>query len=179
MSTVNEVTQAMGLPLPHPNNFLAEDVLRLREVLHLLDDVLSALHNEVSKKADGAITQVSLTNISNQINALGNAVTELGTGKVASVNGIKGVNITLLPEHISLGPANGPENITYNYDSNGRINQITQKINGSNAITAYSYDGQGRITQIQTSYKSRVRTQIFTYNASGNLTGSTATEIQG
>lgn len=172
MSTVNEVTQAMGLPMPHPNNFLAEDVLRLRDALTAVDAALHAVQQAVETKA--ASDQVHQA-----LQQLQLAVSALGTEKVASVNGLEGVSITLRPEHIDLGPANGPENIDYSYDSEGRITQIIQSIKGNNAVTAYSYDGKGRITQMQTLYKNSVRTQTFTYNASGFLKSSVATEAKG
>lgn len=172
MSTVTETTEGLGLPLPHPNNLLAEDVLRLREALTAVDVALSAVQKAVEQKADGNQMQLVLQQL--QL-----AVSSLGTEKVTSVNGVNGVNITLRPEHIDLGPANGPENITYEYDEAGCITQVTQSIKGQNAVTAYSYDGQGFITQIQTSYRGRMRTQIFTYNEIGNLMQCVASEIQG
>lgn len=169
--SVNENTQALGLQLPHPNNLLAVDVLRLREALIVVDAALSAVQQAVEQKADANQVQQALQQL--QL-----AVSNLGTEKVTSVNGIRGVNITLRPEHIDLGPANGPETTAYEYDETGRITQVTQSIQGQTAVTAYSYDGQGFINQIQTSYRGRMRTQLFTYNETGSLMQCVASEIQ-
>lgn len=172
MSVINETTTALGLPLPHPNNPLGADVLRLREAMGAVDAAMLAVQQAVAQKAGDAEVQQALAQL--QL-----AVSALGTGKVASVNGVAGVNITLTPAHLSLGPANGPASCTYSYDEAGRITQLTQSIQDHMATTALSYDEAGRIAQKQTAYRGRVRTEVFTYDGAGRVQSVAATEVQG
>ena len=166
-----ETTEHLGLTLPHPNNLLAVDVLRLREALIAVDLALSAVQQLVAQKADANQVQQALQQL--QL-----AVSALGTEKVASVNGLTGVSITLRPEHIDLGPANGPENVQYSYDEAGRITQITQSIKDNMSITAISYDEAGRITQKQIAYKGRLRTESIIYDQAGRVQNVTSNEVE-
>ena len=171
MSTVTDTTPALGLPLPHPNNPLGADVLRLREAMQAVDAAVLTVQQAVAQKAGNAEVTAALLQL--QL-----AVSGLGTGKVASVNGVIGVNITLTPAHLSLGPANGPASCTYSYDEAGRITHMTQSIQDHMATTALSYDPAGRITQKQTAYRGRVRTEAITYDEAGRVQSVSATEIQ-
>lgn len=171
MSTVNDTTTALGLPLPHPNNQLGADVLRLRAAMQAVDAAMLAVQQAVEQKASDA-------EVADALGQLHLAVSALGTGKVASVNGVAGVNINLTPAHLSLGPANGPASRAFTYDEQGRVTQMTEQIQGHTATTAYARDGQGRITQVQTSYRGRVRTDVLTYDQAGRLASTAATEVQ-
>lgn len=172
MSTVNDTTTALGLPLPHPSNTLGADVLRLREAMHAVDAAMLAVQQAVEQKASDA-------EVADALGQLHLAVSALGTGKVASVNGVAGVNITLTPAHLSLGPANGPASCNYSYDEAGRITQFTQSIQDHMATIALSYNQAGRIAQKQIAYRGRVRTEVFTYNEAGRVQSVAATEVQG
>lgn len=172
MSTVNETTEALGLPLPHPNNKLEADVLRLRDAMQAVDAAMLAVQQAVAQKASDA-------EVAHSLEQLQLAVQGLGTGKVASVNGVTGVNITLTPAHLSLGPANGPASCTYSYDEDGRITQINQSVQDDMATTALSYNEAGCITQKQIAYRGRVRTEVFTYTAAGRVQSVAATEVEG
>lgn len=170
MSVINDTTQALGLPLPHPSNNLQDDVLRVRSALHAVDTALDALQQTIVQKADDATT----------VQALGQlrlAVSALDTDKIASVNGVAGVNIKLTPAHMALGPANGPSTRAFTYDGQGRVTQMTEQIQGQAATTAFAYDGQGRVTQVQTSYAGRMRTDVFTYDGAGRVASTQATEV--
>lgn len=172
MSLVNDTTPALGLPLPHPKNQLGADVLRLRDAMQAVDDAVLAVQQAVALKASDAEMDQALQQL--QL-----AVSGLGTGKVTSVNGVVGVNITLTPAHLSLGPANGPASCSYSYDEAGRITQFTQSIQDHMATTALSYNPAGRIAEKQTAYRGRVRTEVFTYNEAGRVQSVAATEVQG
>ncbi|CAB5719321.1 RHS Repeat [Delftia tsuruhatensis] len=178
--TLHDDKTAQGWPLPHPDNRLEDDVLRLRQAVQDVDQALATARQLIDTKAGAQGVQDAMDIVAQRIEQLDTAVQSLSTGKVASVNGVAGINITLNPEHITLGPANGAASESFGYDAQGRISTITRSINGFSATTAVSYDGAGRVAQQQTSYRGRVRTQTYAYDAAtGRVSGVNATEVQG
>ncbi|MDA8455261.1 hypothetical protein M4R22_10860 [Acidovorax sp. GBBC 3334] len=176
MTVVDERTPGLGLALPHPGNKLEVDVLRVRQALTAIDAACESLAGILAAKVDGAEMAAAIANLQASITNLGTTVNFLSNHKVGVVNGLSGVAITLLPEHIKLGPANGDSAATYTYDG-GRVATVSRTVNGHAAVTTYTYDG-GRVTRIQTSYRSRVRTVTLTYDGNGRVIETAATEEQ-
>lgn len=167
-------TQNLNLTLPHPDNKLEEDVLRLRDAMAALDAACAAL---AVGKANAQDLQTAIAGLQNGINNLGTTVTFLTNSKVGVVNGLAGPDVTLEPEHLKLGPANGPGSIAISYDSQGRAATMTQKFNGKTATTTLGYDSQGRVAQVQAEYNGRTRTETLSYDPQGRLSGATAVEV--
>ena len=177
MSVIDDTTTTQGWPLPHPNNQLQGDVLRLRAALQAADAALQAVQDALATKASAQETSDALQGLQDAVQALLSDVSALGTGKVASVNGVTGTNITLLPEHLKLGPANGPASSSITYDAQGRPATMTHAIKGHNATTSFSYDGQDRVASVQTLYRGVSRTEAYTYAADGKPSAMAATEV--
>ena len=177
MSVINDTTTTQGWPLPHPNNKLEDDVLRERQALQAVDAAMQAVQETVETKADSQATLQTFDWLQDAVEALANDVAALGTGKVTSVNGVSGTNIVLLPEHLKLGPANGPSSSSITYDAQGRISTMTQQINGKAATSTLGYDAQGRVALVQTTYNGRQRTETVEFDTQGRPTATTATEV--
>lgn len=64
---INQKTPYMKFPLPHPDNLLEDDVLRMRTALTNIDGLLWLLHSPVSMPrfpfvlADGTETTIGLS----------------------------------------------------------------------------------------------------------------------
>lgn len=169
MSVINEQTAYLGLALPHPSNHLQDDVLRLRLALHSLDAVLEQMQQYAAQKTDDAPLQL-------QLQELQQGIEDLSDAKVSTVNGQRGVNVTLYREHLRLGPANGASSSALTYDDSGRVTHIVQIIDGQQCLQAMDYHANGSVKTITTTFKGRTRTEAFSYD-NGRISGSTATEI--
>lgn len=108
--------------------------------------------------------------------ARANAVQALAAAKVETVNGQGGVNVTLQPAHLRLGPANGPAGVVITYDGAGRAATLTANVDGQPAAQAITYDAQDRVSAITTTYQGRTRTEAWEYNPDGTLAALSATE---
>lgn len=179
MSTLEKTK--LGWELPHPNNTLDVDVVRIRNALNAADAAVTAARADAKTQADANAKTASdaIAALQKTVTDQGKDVSALKTGKVASVNGISGESITLKPENLSLGPANGATSCTLTYDSSGRISKMTESILGQTATTTITYDASGRVSSVATVYMKRTRTEIYAYDAAtGRVTGITATEVQ-
>ncbi|MGQ8878807.1 hypothetical protein ACUTR7_14960 [Delftia sp. NA_296.1] len=163
-------TPGYGLPLPDPENQLEQDVLRLIDTIQQLDGELQRIDQAVAARAIATEVQAGLQALQQSINGL-------TTGKVASINGQTGVAVTLKPEHLALGPANGPTQATITYDGTGRVSSIVETRDGQPATTTMAYNGDGTVARVTTLYKNRTRTETYAY-AGGQVSGITATEVQ-
>ncbi|MBJ2144199.1 hypothetical protein JC796_25950 [Delftia acidovorans] len=163
-------TPGYGLPLPAPDNQLEQDVLRLVAAFQQLDGELQRIDLAVAARAIATEMQASLQ-------AVQQGIAQLTTGKVASVNGVAGVAITLKPEHLALGPANGPTQTTITYDGAGRVSSIVETRDGQPATTTMAYNGDGTVASVTTLYRGRTRTETYAY-AGGKVSGISATEVQ-
>ncbi len=67
---VNDQTEKLNLPLPHPQNSLVVDVERLRQALSMVDAAYSALNVTLSSKAEAS----GLTSLTNQLGTLKGSV---------------------------------------------------------------------------------------------------------
>lgn len=191
--TIDNRTAHLSLALPHPDNTGDVDVLRLREALQAIDAKVAALDALLASTDLDLDTLQEVVNIIHNINSgLSGAETVLATkadatalaalqstvnAKVGSVNGQAGPAVALLPQHLGLGPSNGPTATVLSRDATGRLTQVTQTIDGANAVSTLTYDAQGRVATVTTVYAGRTRTETMTYNAAG-LASVAATEVQ-
>ena len=166
-------TPALALKLPHPDNQLQEDVLRLREAIAALDAACAAL---AEGKASTQDMNSAVAGMQSSLNNLGVTITFIANTKVGVVNGLPGPDVTLKPVHLGLGPANGPSALVLQRDGAGRVSQVTTTVAGKACVQTLGYDSQGRVATVTTTYDGRTRTETYTYNAAGQVCGMTATE---
>ena len=171
----NDRTPALNLALPHPQNLLQDDVLRLRDALGAVDsacDTLAALME--TRVTDGELA-TAVAGLQGSITNLGTTVAFLTNTKVGVVNGQSGPAVTLKPSHLGLGPANGPSLQTITRDGLGRIATLSTTVGGQVALQTLTYDGDGRLSTVVTVYDGRTRTETLSYTG-GALSGLTAVE---
>lgn len=173
---VDERTPGLGLQMPHPDNKLEVDVLRLREALRAVDAACETLAGVLETKVSTQELATAVAGLQGSINNLGTTVTFLTNTKVGVVNGQTGPAVVLSPVHLGLGPANGPSSIAVTRDAQGRLATVTASVDGKNAVTTMAYDAQGRVGTVTTVYDGRTRTQTCTYNAQGQLASVAAVE---
>jgi len=168
-------TPALHLELPHPDNLLQDDVLRLRTALAAVDSACATLAGLV----EGRVTEGELAGAVAALQAsIGNLSTTVGfltTTKVGVVNGLPGPAVTLKPAHLGLGPANGPSLQTITRDGLGRIASMSTTVGGKVALQTLAYDGEGRLSTVTTVYDGRTRTETLNYT-SGVLSGLSGVE---
>ncbi len=164
-----------GLALPHPDNKLEEDVLRLRAALRDVDGILAGLAQTLGTKASQKDMNAAVTDLQNSAANLNAAVNYLSNTKVGVVNGLPGPSVILKPPHLGLGPANGPSNISLIRNGLGRIVQATQTVDGKQAVAVVTYDANGRVSRVVTTYDGRKRTEEITYQ-NAELASVQATE---
>jgi hypothetical protein len=173
----DDITPTQHWPLPHPGNKLAEDVLRLRDAIGAADLAVAALQQSVAGKADADAVSAAIDTLQAAIAECQQTADQLAQGKVASVNGVAGVNITLRPEHLGLGPANGAQSASYGYDLAGNVSSVTRQVDGYPATTAITC-ADGRVTQTQTIHRGHMRTVNYQYDGAGRLSGESAVEME-
>lgn len=168
-------TPGLALELPHPDNLLQDDVLRLRAALAAVDGACGDLATLVAGRVTGAELATAVGNLQASITNLGTTVTYLTNTKVGVVNGLPGTAVTLKPAHLGLGPANGPSLQSIVRDGQGRIASMSTTVDGKVALQTLTYDAQGRLSTVATVYDGRQRTETLTYTA-GVLSGMSAVE---
>ena len=173
---VDERTPGLGLQMPHPDNRLEVDVLRLRAAITALDAACETLAGVLETKVSTQELATAVAGLQGSINNLGTTVAFLTNTKVGLVNGLAGPAVVLSPVHLGLGPANGPSSIAVTRDAQGRLATVTALVDGKNALTTMAYDAQGRVGTVTTAYDGRTRTQTCTYNAQGQLASMAAVE---
>ena len=136
---VDERTQSLGLQMPHPDNRLDVDVLRLRAALTALDAACETLAGVLETKASTQELAAAVAGLQSSITNLGTTVTFLSNTKVGLVNGLAGPAVVLNPVHLGLGPANGPSSIAVTRDPQGRLATVTALVDGKNAVTTMAY----------------------------------------
>ena len=165
-----------GLQLPHPDNTLEVDVLRLRAAIGQMDTALAGLAQQIAAGATQAELDAAVAALGARIDAASAAVDYLAANKVGVVNGQAGPAVTLAPAHLGLGPANGPSAVVLARDGQGRLATVTQTIAGKNAVHTLTYDGNGRLATVATAYDGRTRTQTLNYDGAGVLLSIAAVE---
>ena len=114
---VDERTPSLGLQMPHPDNRLEVDVLRLRAAITALDAACETLAGVLETKASTQEMAAAVAGLQTSITNLGTTVTFLSNTKVGVVNGQAGPAVMLSPVHLGLGPANGPSSIAVTRDA--------------------------------------------------------------
>lgn len=173
---VDERTPGLGLQMPHPDNRLEVDVLRLREALRAVDGACETLAGVLETKVSTQELAAAVAGLQSSITNLGTTVTFLSNTKVGVVNGQAGPAVMLSPVHLGLGPANGPSSIAVTRDAQGRLATVTASVDGKNAVTTMTYDAQGRVGTVTTAYDGRTRTETITYSAQGLFASLAAVE---
>lgn len=173
---VDERTPGLALALPHPDNKLEDDVLRLRAAISAVDAACETLAGILETKVSAQEMATALGGLQTGLNNLGTTVGFLNGSKVGVVNGLPGPSVVLKPEHLGLGPANGPALVQITRDGQGRIATVNETVAGAVAVTTLGYDAQGRVSSQTTVYEGRTRTVVYTYNAQGQLATAEATE---
>lgn len=171
----NDRTPALNLALPHPQNLLQDDVLRLRDALGAVDGACDTLAALIEGRVTDAELATAVAALQGSINNLGTTVTFLTASKVGVVNGLPGPAVTLKPSHLGLGPANGPSLQTITLDGLGRIATLSTTVGGQVALQTLTYDAEGRLATVVTVYDGRTRTETLNYTG-GALSGLTAVE---
>lgn len=182
---------SLGLQLPHFQNTLNVDVLRLRASLLLIDDLISDLATSLSAAAEAASSalnahasatsahsksQVGLGQVDDTSDAdkpISTATALALAGKQATL--VSGTNIKTLGGQSPLGEGDIPliqraMAMALAYTA-GRVTTITE----DGADTAITYNADGTVHTITSTVEGKTRTETFTYTT-GVLTGMTATE---
>ena len=157
-------TPTLNLTLPHPDNKLEEDVLRLRDALAAMDAACAEL---AEGKANAQDLTAAIAGLQTGINNLGTTVAFLTNSKVGVVNGQPGPAVTLKPVHLGLGPATGASAVTLTRDAQGRLQQIVSTVDGKPCVETLAYDAAGALTTVTTVYEGRQRVETLTYDAAG------------
>jgi len=168
-------TPALGLQLPHPQNLLEQDVLRLRAAFASVDSACDTLAALIEGRVTDTELSAAVTALQGSIGNLNTTVSFLTASKVGVVNGLPGPAVTLKPSHLGLGPANGPNLQTITRDGLGRIATLSTTVGGQVALQTLTYDAEGRLATVVTVYDGRTRTETLTY-AGGLLSGVSAVE---
>lgn len=168
-------TPALGLQLPHPQNLLEQDVLRLRAAFAAVDSACDTLAALIESRVTDAELAAAVAALQGSIGNLNTTVTFLTASKVGVVNGLPGPAVTLKPSHLGLGPANGPSLQNITRDGLGRIATLSTTVGGQVALQTLTYDGDGRLSTVVTVYDGRTRTETLNYTG-GALSGLTAVE---
>jgi len=168
-------TPALGLQLPHPQNLLEQDVLRLRAAFAAVDSACDTLAALIEGRVTDAELAAAVAALQGSIGNLNTTVSFLTASKVGVVNGQTGPAVTLKPSHLGLGPANGPSLQTLTRDGLGRIATLSTTVGGQVALQTLAYDGDGRLAGVTTVYDGRTRTETLNY-AGGLLSGVSAVE---
>ena len=174
---IDQRTEALGLPLPHIDNWHEDDVPRLREAIAAIDLACASLAAILATKADGGSMTAAVSALQAAVIGLEGAVESMSSEKVGSVNGQPGPSVTLTPEHLALGPANGATAMSVERDGQGRVWRITSTVGGAQALQTIDYAAGGGVQTITTTYKGRTRVETYTYE-DGRFAGMTAEETQ-
>lgn len=163
-----------GLPLPHPDNDLGADVLRLRQALGSIDTLLAAAQAALLLKSDADSVARLAQRLTDADAALQTQISQLQAQKVEAVNGKTGTAITLAPADLHMvpnRPTDGATRAAIVRDALGRIEKVTCELESAAGATTLTRDGAGRITSVQTTWNGTTATVTLTRDAQGQLTG--------
>jgi YD repeat-containing protein len=162
-----------GWPLPHPENLLDEDVLRLRTALIAADGEIRAVR-EVAVSKEPAIKSGTVeqymrgdkqwANLSKQAVGLGNVDNTADMEKPVST--FQGAAIA-----DAIKTANALPVVITITSTNGRITKVTE----DGVATTMTYNADGTVATVSYPHGGKTRTETYTYSA-GQITGMTATE---
>lgn len=168
MSVIDDKTPYLGMPLPHPQNDGADDVLRLRAALLLMDAENKAIRTLL------ASNDIDMDTFQEVVNIIKNEQGNIGTitGVLATKADATAVRNQIAAGLIGWGytPSGGsaeqPAVLTYSKSNERMRCTLTWGAVGpTDAAWAYSADAG--------STWSAVGTKTITYDAAGNVTGAT------
>ncbi|WP_068634900.1 hypothetical protein [Thauera butanivorans] len=155
MPTINDRTPEMEFPLPHPDNDLSDDVLRLRAALLQIDSSIAGLP-----------TGSRVETIENSLIALAAAVLAVQTGGLSQLE---------LAQVTDLLNTARPDSATLTY-TDGMLTGATEALHDGTRTTVLTYTPDGALASAVQTYAGRVRTTVLTYTG-GLLTGFETTEV--
>lgn len=163
----NDQTPGMGLPLPHPDNKLQDDVLRLRAALADVDTAYAAMQQAIAGKVSQQDYDAAISQMNGAIANLNTSVTFLSSSRVATVNSKPGPAVTLRPADLQ-GSA-----ITAGFDAQGRLSTVQRTIDAKTETTAFTRDAKGRIAVATITYDGATRIETYTRDGAGRINGMT------
>jgi YD repeat-containing protein len=176
-SVVDELTK---FGLQRIDTLVGPSMAEVTAMLEQLRQRRDELEDAIGNVGDLA-TQTQLSALADELgdtlDAVALTVQALAAGKVGTVNGQQGPNVTLKPSHLALGPANGASAVVLARDAQSRLSTVTRTVDGKPAVQTLTYDAQGRVDTVTTTYDGRTRTETLIYGASG-LESVAATEVQ-
>lgn len=127
---IDERTPAYNMPLPHPNNRLVDDVVRIRDAIQEIDAVLSVLQAALADAvaAEAAARQQAIAQATAQPSSAEYAYD--ANGRVATIH-------EALP--------GGVRATTIQYDAHGRVSSVVAEHGGVTRTTSYTYDDSGAV----------------------------------
>lgn len=165
-------TAQNSLPLPHPDNDLGDDVLRLRAALQGIDTLLAAAQAALLEKSDTADVQRLAQSMASANQALQERVEALTAQKVGRVNGKTGPEVQLSPADLALvpnRPTDGAASAALTRDAQGRITRVAFVLQGQAGSSTLSYGAQG-IERVQTEWGGQAASVTFARDAAGRVT---------
>ena len=161
-----------GLPLPHPDNDLGADVLRLRQALGSIDTLLAAAQAALLLKSDADGVARLAQRLTDADAALQTQISQLAAQKVQQVNGKPGPVVTLAPADLGMvpnRPTDGAASAALTRDAQGRITRVAFVLQGQAGSSTLSYGAQG-IERVQTEWGGKAASVTFTRDGAGRVT---------
>jgi hypothetical protein len=168
MTVIDDKTPNLALPLPHPQNDGADDVLRLRGALLAIDADLKGIHTLLaSSDLDMDTLQEVVNVISSAQGSIGTITSVLATkADATTVRNLIAAGLIGWSYAPSGGSAEQPAVLTYSKSNERMRCTLTWgSVGPTDAAWAYSADAG--------STWSAVGTKTITYDAAGNTTGAT------
>jgi len=162
---IDDRTPALDLPLPHPDNDIGGDVLRLRAALAQLDAALAVVGLQLDTDNPDLAT---LNQIGNAVAELQDTLTEFTEALINDSQVTSGT--TWSSERIAAEVGRGSE-ASYTY-TGGVLTSISETLPGGTRTTTLTYTS-GVLSSMAVTYAGVTRTTTYSYT-DGVLT-STAT----
>ncbi len=152
MIVIDERTPGAQFQLPHPQNKLEDDVLRLRHAIQSVDALLVDIVTQLQGKALGSDLNTAVNALQQGINNLSGTVTYLEQNKVGVVNGKPGPAVELTPADIGAlglwssltGALNKPASVFHNGAVWKLLNNLADVTTSQPGVTAdWLVDGGG------------------------------------
>lgn len=170
MSDTADLTPELGLPLPHPGNALAADVVRLRAALMLIDEALEVLASGSAAKVHGhtidAIDGLAVALAAKAASA--DAVPARASGNQGRVLASDGADAAWVSP---VFPTAGPGDTTFTRTGDN-ITSITSTANGKSVSVGLARSG-GQLASVTTTHDGATRTVTLTRDGSGRVSGFT------
>ncbi len=162
----NDRTPTLDLPLPHPDNDLEQDVVRLRDAFAVLDERAaadSAAYSALSHAQD-LLAEALAANMAQTTHQIATLISPA----VAP-------DKTWSSERIAAEIGYGSET-SYHYNSVGELVGMVETLPGGLRTTAFTYSTERNLSSMVETYAGVTRTTTYHY-AGSVLTGITTEEI--